>query len=80
MFAKVRRFPDSILSERTVEWFCNAARSAAEVACLVWPFVCSQLALQPVSYVGQQQVGQLVQMGSKMYKRFQVITAVAIDL
>jgi hypothetical protein len=64
-----------------MEWFGNAARSAAEAACLVWLLLCLPLAaLQPVSHVGQQQAGQLAQVASKMYKRFHVIKAVAIDL
>jgi hypothetical protein len=30
--AEARRFQDAIMSEQTLEWFCNAARSAAGVA------------------------------------------------
>jgi len=29
--AKARRFQDATVSEQTMEWFCNAARSAVEV-------------------------------------------------
>jgi hypothetical protein len=32
LFAKARRFQFAILSEQTVEWFCNVARTAAGVA------------------------------------------------
>lgn len=84
LFACGRGFRDAILSEQTKEWFCTAARSAAEVACLVWLFVslflCLPLSVQPVSHFGQQQAGQLMQVASKMYKRFQVFMAVAIGL
>jgi hypothetical protein len=54
--------------------------SAVEVACLLCLFVRLPLAVKAVSYVGQQQAGQLMEVANKMHKTFKVIPVVAIAL